>query len=120
MPLTRLFTKLFPKKSRFSKRLGAVSETPPKSLIVDLSKSKTQLVKEAVVDLYGYGYTHCTSKMIFAYLDGALTIAEISKRLYQLGQKGFINNTQRLSTIADSDRSGLYWTLTNTKDYAHD
>jgi len=70
-----------------------------------------------VIDLYHYGYTHCTSKMIYAYLDGQLSIGDISKCLYKLGQKGFINNTMRLSTIADTDRSGLYWTLANPKDY---
>ncbi len=120
MPFKRLLNKLFPKKAQPLNRVQTKFGTPPVSLAVDLSKTKTQLVKDAVVDLYGYGYTHCTSKMIFAYLDGALTIVEISKCLYRLGQKGFINNTQRLSTIADTDRSGLYWTLTNSKDYVHD
>ena len=116
MPFKRLLNKLFPKKAQPLKRVYAdigeiYTGTTPVSSAIDLSKSKTQLVKEAIVDLYGYGYTHCTSKMIFAYLDGALTVGEISKCLYRLGQRGFINNTQRLSTIADSDRSGLYWTL---------
>lgn len=91
--------------------------TAPKSVGVDFTKPKIQLVKEAVIDLYHYGYTHCTSKMIYAYLDGQLSIGDISKCLYRLGKNGFINNTTRLSTIADTDRSVLYWTISKPKDY---
>ena len=116
MSISGILKKLF-KRTKVKASRRSLESVAPIATDVDMNKPKNQLVKEAVIDLYHYGYTHCTSKMIYAYLEGCLTIGDISKCLYKLGQKGFINNTTRLSTIADTDRSSLYWTLANPKDY---
>jgi hypothetical protein len=54
--------------------------------------TQAEMVKNACIDLTEFGTKHFTPAMIYAYLDGLVSISNIYKYLHKLKNKGFLIN----------------------------